>query len=245
MVISMCLYGDDPRYTLGTIRNAQLVPVVFPGWTLRVYVEKVNSDGQTKYPRVPQRILTNLRQLGAQIVQVDSSAIDSPPMMWRFLVLDDNTVEYFIVRDVDSRLSERDADAVRDWMQTGKPFHCIRDHPSHASSPVFGGLWGGRLPHLRELIRIPMTTLMKGYKEGYMEDIAFMSNAIWPKVNRFAYCHDSVSCQKWVNAYQFPFQRHGLDYVGGVYDQFGQLRQVDIDIMVKTTLPRECFQISR
>ena len=240
MVISMCLYGDDPRYTLGAIRNAQLAPVVFPGWTLRVYVEKVNSVGQTKYPPVPQRILTILRKHGVQIVQVDSNAVDAPPMMWRFLVLDDNTVEYFIVRDVDSRLSERDADAVGDWMQTGKPFHCVRDHPSHASSPVFGGLWGGRLPHLRELIRIPMTTLMKGYKEGYMEDIAFMSNAIWPKVNRFAYCHDSVSCQKWVNAYQFPVQRHGLDFVGGVYDQFGQLRQVDIDIMVKTTLPREC-----
>ena len=137
-------------------------------------------------------------------------------------------------------MTERDADVVRDWMQSGKPFHCVRDHPSHAGSPVFGGLWGGRLPHLRELIRVPMTVLMKGYKDGYGDDIAFMNNAIWPKVNRFALCHDSVSCNKWVNAFQFPVQRHGLDFIGGVYDQFGDLRQADLDIIMKTTLPREC-----
>ena len=240
LIISMCLYGDDPRYTMGAIRNAQLTPVIFPGWTLRVYVERVNSTSQTKYPKVPPRVITTLRKLGVQIVQVDPITVDSPPMMWRFLVLDDSTVEYFIVRDADSRLTERDADAVRNWMQSGKPFHCIRDHPSHASSPVFGGLWGGRLPHLRELIRIPMTVLMKGYKDGYTEDIAFMNNAIWPKVNRFAYCHDSISCNKWINSFQFPVQRRGMDFIGGVYDQFGDLRQIDMDIVMKTTLPREC-----
>ena len=54
------------------------------------------------------------------------------------------------------RLTARDAAAVRDWMETGRPFHCVRDHPSHASSPVFGGLWGGKLPHLRELISTPI-----------------------------------------------------------------------------------------
>ena len=33
-VIAMSLYGGDDRYTFGAIRNAQLRPVIFPGWTL-------------------------------------------------------------------------------------------------------------------------------------------------------------------------------------------------------------------
>ncbi len=54
----------------------------------------------------------------------------------------------------------------------------------------------------------------QGYREGYMEDIAFMTNAIWPRVNRVAFCHDSVSCAKWVNAFPFPVQRRGAEFVG-------------------------------
>ena len=31
-VISYGLYGADPRYTIGVLRNAQLAPIVYPGW---------------------------------------------------------------------------------------------------------------------------------------------------------------------------------------------------------------------
>ena len=31
-VISYGLYGKSPRYTIGVLRNAQLAPVVYPGW---------------------------------------------------------------------------------------------------------------------------------------------------------------------------------------------------------------------
>jgi len=36
-VISMSLYGSKMRYVVGAIRNAQLAPVIFPGWQIRVY----------------------------------------------------------------------------------------------------------------------------------------------------------------------------------------------------------------
>ena len=34
-IISYGLYGDDARYTIGVLRNAQLAPVVYPGWKVR------------------------------------------------------------------------------------------------------------------------------------------------------------------------------------------------------------------
>jgi len=44
-VISMSLYGSDRRYVVGAVRNAQLVPIVFPGWQIRFYCK--SSTGQS------------------------------------------------------------------------------------------------------------------------------------------------------------------------------------------------------
>ena len=38
-VISYGLYGKSPRYTIGVLRNAQLAPLVYPGWKVRVYLD--------------------------------------------------------------------------------------------------------------------------------------------------------------------------------------------------------------
>lgn len=188
------LYGDDPRYTIGAIRNAQLLPVVFPGWRLRVYVHRSTSHSETSsslslllsnfgstLAAVPQLVLDRLTDLGAELVYVDATdsssiAYQLAPMLWRFLVIDDPNVDVFLSRDADSRLSERDAVAVSDWMarwqsssstdsgqvpaaerQHGRGasspmFHCIRDHPSHGEYPVNGGMWGARRRELASLL---------------------------------------------------------------------------------------------
>jgi len=90
-------------------------------------------------------IVRRLRELGAEIHYVANTLA---PMTWRFTVIDDPGVDIFIVRDADSRLTPRDAVVVADWLrqrpETAAIFHCIRDHPSHSSYPVSGGLWGAR-----------------------------------------------------------------------------------------------------
>jgi hypothetical protein len=187
------LYGDDPRYTIGAVRNAQLLPVVFPGWQLRVYVHRSTSHGKASslslllptfsstLTAVPQLVLDRLTDLGAELVYVDAAdpssiAYQLAPMLWRFLIIDDPTVDVFLSRDADSRLSERDAVAVSDWIarwQSSSPahggqvkaaevrhgrdasppmFHCIRDHPSHGEYPVNGGMWGARRRELASLL---------------------------------------------------------------------------------------------
>jgi len=42
-VISMSLYGSERRYIVGAIRNAQLAPVIFPGWQIRFYCKSSGS----------------------------------------------------------------------------------------------------------------------------------------------------------------------------------------------------------
>jgi hypothetical protein len=41
-------------------------------------------------------------------------------MFWRFMVADDKTVDRYIVRDGDSRVSKREALAVDDWIVSGE-----------------------------------------------------------------------------------------------------------------------------
>lgn len=236
----MSLWGNDPRYTFGAIRNAQLVPVIFPGWRLRVYVERPRVNGTTTYGRVPERILDKLTSLGVDLVSVNVADARIPPLMWRFLVADDTNVTRFLVRDADGRLSERDAAAVEDWLGTDAAFHCIRDHPTHANHPVLGGMWGGRPKQLAAVLWAPWKALLKGYKDEYALDMFFLARTIWRKMQRHAYCHDSVSCGDWPNAHPFPVPRVGTEHVGQVFDSYGTPRLVDVDAMANTPVVEEC-----
>lgn len=239
-VMSMSLWGSQTRYTFGALRNAQLVPVHFPGWTLRIYVEKPRDDDTTVFPPVPKRILSKLVDLGAEVIRVDVSRSHIPPMMWRFLVADDMSVDYFIVRDSDCRVQDRDYTVVAEWMASKTAFHCVRDHPSHAQYPILGGLWGGIPRKLREILPIPWQDLMMGLRSDYSQDMSFLASAIWPKVQSFAFCHDSVSCKSWLNSHPFPVARLGTEHLGQVFDAFGNARDDDIQILLENRPPDEC-----
>ena len=146
-VVSTSLYGDAPRYAWGAIRNAELMPAVFPGWRLRVY---------TRSDMLPsQDTLNTLRTLGADIVTIDAADKSAGfGMNWRFLVGDDAGVEAFLCRDGDSRVSLRDRWAAEAWLAPPPgqraPFHIVRDHPSHAGYKLMGGTWGAETSVFRD-----------------------------------------------------------------------------------------------
>ena len=241
-VISMSLWGAKPRYTYGALRNAQLLPVYFPGWTLRFYVERPHNDDTTMYSPAPPRILGKLSIMGAEIVYVDAERSHVPPMMWRFLIADDMSVDAFIVRDSDCRLNDRDFAVVSEWLRTDFAFHCIRDHPSHAGYSLLGGLWGGRPRQLRSFVSVPWRDMMMGYRSDYVQDMQFLANAIWPLVqSRAAYCHDSVSCREWLGAHPFPIARIGTEHLGQVFDAFGNARDEDLQILLEHQPHPECL----
>ena len=232
-VISMTLWGSDGRYTNGALRNAELIKRFFPGWTLRIYTEKrtPGSALSPKHPVVPMEVLDRLRSLGADIEYVDPREINVPAMMWRFLIADDLSVDHFIIRDTDGRLSSRDAAAVYQWILSGKPFGCIRDHPSHSGYSISGGLWGGKPSGLRDIFRRPFKEIMFGYKDDYFQDMKFLIDIVWPRVQAKAFCSDSFSCDKFTSSHPFPVPRHGYEFVGEVYDAEGMRRPSDTTLL--------------
>jgi len=174
-IVSTSLYGDNPRYTWGVVRNAELMPTVFPGWHLRVYTR---SD---MLP--PQEILEELKSLGAELVVIPGEKKSSGfGMNWRFLVADDKQVEAFLCRDADSRVSLRDRWAAEEWLAEGaggSPFHVVRDHPSHTGYKLMGGTWGAKTSVFRGPL-VPLSQTLgnfiaqKGHGD-YGSDIDFLS----------------------------------------------------------------------
>ena len=129
-IISFSLWGDNPKYTVGAIENAKLAKTIYPDWTCRFYIDNT----------VPKEIINLMKQRGAEIYKYDIKG-DWFSMFWRFLAISDDDVECMISRDCDSRISEREQLAVKEWLESDKLFHIMRDHPHHESY-ILAGMYG-------------------------------------------------------------------------------------------------------
>jgi len=248
-VISMSLYGKDSRYTWGVLRNAQLIPVYLPDWTLRVYVA---ADPAPTALAVSSRIINKLRLLGTEIKFV-SPRRNMAPRNWRLLVASEQNVDYFLVRDADTRLSSREADAIREWLlvaeknrfQSAAIIHCIRDHSEHAEQAIVDGLWGGQPRALHQLMQQDITHVnascvtfnaslsVNSADHDVMQRL--LNQVIWLAVKNFSFCHDSVSpCDKWLPSTSrrpFSVPRQNWEYVGQKYDAHQQLISKNGDML--------------
>ena len=158
---------------------------------------------------------------------------------WRFLPLADPHVERFVARDIDSRLTERDQAAVFAWVNSGKKFHVVRDHPSHSNFPMSGGMWGavrGALPNVAALIK------GGGAADAYLADMNFLTRSVWPIAKQSLLQHDAFSCQpggRYGKGEPIPHFRDGGEHLGAVYLD-GKMRRGDVNILVNAKRPKEC-----
>jgi len=215
-IVSYSLYGNDPRYLDGAVENSRLVKTVYPGWIMRVYFDK----------SLPESMINFLRDQEVELVDMTNNTIKNE-MSWRFLPAAEIDLERFISRDIDSRLSEREFLAVQEWINSGKPFHVLKDHPSHSSYSISGGMWGavgGSLPDIKKWI------VDDALSQDYMYDMIFLDKHVWPEMQRAGVMvHDSFSCDK-ENTKSFPSERNGTEHVGSVYLN-GEVRAGDANIL--------------
>lgn len=133
-VISFTLFGNQPKYYIGAEKNLIEAATLLPSWEVRIYYSRNNIlDGYEQ----------KLRSLGANMVDISDLKIGKKtssefPYFWRFLAFFEDTP--VIVRDLDSRLSNREIQYINGWINSKKDYFIIRDHPWH--SPVPAGLFG-------------------------------------------------------------------------------------------------------
>ena len=99
-------------------------------------------------------------------------------------------IECMISRDCDSRLFERDVAAVNEWLESGKMFHIIRDHPGGHMWEINAGMWGcrgGFIPDIKDQIEDYMAS-----REDFDRSIdqCFLRDVIYPKAKESLLSHD-------------------------------------------------------
>jgi hypothetical protein len=201
-VISFSLWGDNPKYTIGAIRNAELTPIVYPGWISRFYC------GES----VPTDIIKSLISLpNTEVVMMDVEG-DWTGMFWRFYACEDSDI--MLSRDTDSRLSNREKLAVDEWLESNKDFHIMRDHPYHKTE-ILGGMWGVRNGLLKN-----MKQLINDYIKGdfWQVDQNFLREKIYPLVVNNSFTHDTYLNYN-TNSKQFPSKSINKEFVGDVFDE--------------------------
>jgi len=202
-LVSFSLFGSSPLYLQGAIRNAHLIHRVYPGWVARFYVSQ----------EIPESVVRQLEAADAEVVRKERvGLIDG--MFWRFLPASEPGLDAVIVRDVDSRLNLRESSAVKEWLDSGKRLHIMRDHPDHRV-PILGGMWGCRgesIPDIQELIEAWKLWAKKGQDQDFLRDTVYLR-----------FCNDSLVHSDFYY-YQgeqrrpFPLRRPFGEFVGSVID---------------------------
>lgn len=204
--IAFSLYGDDPRYLVGAVANARMAKEFYPRWEVHVWC------GQT----VPFDVVASLMAHGASIHHADESRIPNG-MFWRFLVHDLPAVERYIVRDVDSRFSEREVKAVNEWIVAGTQLHVMRDHPYHNQS-IMGCSFGWQKRSGDFSMAVSMRDAAQN--TAYGKDQEFLALTLW-KLAKSKTIHDS--CGTFDGTRNWPLT--GPDFVGEYVYPGGQFNE--------------------
>lgn len=201
-IISFSLWGENPKYTVGAIKNAEIASIIYPDWICRFYC------GQS----VPKNIIEQLEsRKNVEIIEMDEQG-DWTGMFWRFYACEDSDV--MISRDTDSRLSFREKSAVDEWLESNKNFHIMRDHPYHKTE-ILGGMWGCRNGILKNIKK-----LIEDYNKGdfWQVDQNFLREKIYPLVVNQSIIHDSYLKYN-TESKKFPTERINKEFVGDVFDE--------------------------
>ena len=159
MIFSISVYGNNPRYIMGAHKQYELAKHFYPKFEFRLY-----TDNASKF---------NLPN--ANIIEVKDGSYG---MFWRLLPLFESYENITIVRDADSRITEREALATHIWLASDKKFHVMRDHDAHLQDkPIMGGIFG-----VRGLLSMQQKQLMQSYLHGkhrYGADEEFLRDHVY------------------------------------------------------------------
>jgi|GEM_PF-1713658 len=206
-VMAFSLFGNDPLYCETALFNAQAMPSVYPGWQMYLY----HDDS------VPAHVLQRLAAHQVRLFRVkDCGLAHWPGTFWRFAAAAMPHVARVQFRDTDSVVSAREAQWVRAWIDSGKPFHVMRDWYSHTDL-ILAGLWGAHAPLLAH---------MRAWVDDYLRrtprlhpthaDQQFLAEVVWPRIMPYCLTHDTVHQLPSVTPIDSPRPgTHASDALGG------------------------------
>lgn len=202
-IISFSLFGGSSAYIEPAVLNTELVSEIYPGWVCRFYVDD----------SVPESARRRMAQNGAEIIAVNGEQSRWPGTLWRFLAMDDPEVSYVIFRDADSVISQREAQAVGEWMESGKLFHTIRDAGTHTEL-ILAGLWGAVGQAVPDMAGKIQKYLRQPLESHHFADQFFLRDHIWAYVRQSVHGHDRIfgfhGAQKFTDTQMQDFEHNHI-----------------------------------
>lgn len=200
-IISFSLYGNNPKYCVGAIKNAKLAKHIYPDWICRFYLSK---DVDISW------IIELKKHKNVEIFIVNDET-NKNGMFWRFFPMADDSVDFFMSRDCDSRLCMREKNAVDEWLMSDKKFHIMRDHPYHGTK-ILGGMFGfkkGCFENFSELYNKYIKPDIHDADQHFLQDV------LYPIIKDNCMVHD-----EFFDHIPFPTLRsQNKKFVGEIYDE--------------------------
>ena len=178
-ILSFSLWGDNPTYNIGAIKNAEQAKTLYPEFECWFYIHE----------SVPKETIDILKAMSNTKIIIKTGDLNkNKPMMWRFEAIDDPDVEIMMSRDTDTRFTQREILAVNEWLNSDTIFHIMRDHPHH-NFCILGGMFG-----TKKIKEIPswnsiMNTFSQTGDRDY--DQTFLANVIYPIIKNNSTIHAS------------------------------------------------------
>lgn len=218
-VLSFSLWGNQLKYTIGAIKNADLAKKFYSDFECWFYIHKDS---------VPCDIIEELKKKdNVKIILKEGNIDKNKPRMWRYEAIDDPEVEIMLSRDTDTRIWEREVLAVKEWLDSDKLFHIMRDHPHH-SYHVLGGMFG-----TKKIYNFNWLYNINNYKivNGHFYDQDFLRDYIYPLIKNNSIIH--ATFHKWEShAKDFPTQyNNDYNFVGEYVYEDDSRSNTHIDIL--------------
>ncbi|XP_046638634.1 uncharacterized protein LOC124316732 [Daphnia pulicaria] len=222
-VISYSIYGNFSltdvvhKYLRPFKETIKIIPLIYPGWIVRIYHNLTKDETET------WKFLKNTLDLGAGHVDLCNATdiiekrklADLFAMTWRWLPLLDDMVDTLMSRDSDSNIIPREKDAVREWLDSNKTFHIMRDHPAHCRF-IVGCCWGVKISQDRSsIVNASKKMFTENHLHEYDYDQKLLDKLIWPIAITNMVVHDSYCCEKIpFSHHPFPTQRRDMLFIG-------------------------------
>jgi len=208
-IVSFCLYGMNPMYFKGALRNIEQYTKQYPNVKCYFYIR---ND-------VTVNMIEELEKMGGKVIKcVDM--LDWYMMFTRFFPFENPNNKFFLSRDTDCRLIKREVIAIKQWIKSEKKFHIIRDHPWH-NTLILGGMWGARnlnIGHLRLLImQWCLFYINKNEKKDKGPDQYFLNNVYKIVKNEIFSQDEFFTYENLSEIIDAP--RNNKEYIGEAYNE--------------------------
>ena len=154
------IWGDNPKYLQGAIRNAELAEQIFSDWKCVFYHDS----------SVPKETIDRLSAFKNTIVKEVTD--DSFGAFWRFEMMFNNP-GVILSRDTDSRLSLREKELIDNWLETEYNY-------AHYEFPILAGMWGKKNILMDNSLKDAMQEYMS--VKQYLVDQFYLRDKVWPVI---------------------------------------------------------------